>query len=277
MNRKEGTFKGIRDLNIYHQAWLPENGIKAAILIVHGLGEHCGRYANVVNYLVPQGYAVYALDHIGHGKSAGEREFVKVFDDYTDNLAIFKEMVKADQPGKPVFLLGHSMGGLISTYFLLDNSEDFQGAIISAPAITVPENITQTTIVMAKLLSKITPKMGMLQLDANQISKDPEVVRVYLDDPLVFNGKTPVRLMAELLKAMIRVNEEFEKISLPVLLVHGNEDKLAQPAGSKNLYKNVSSVDKTLKIYDGLFHEVFNEPERDQVLSDVAAWLDAHL
>ena len=277
MKHAEGTFFGVRGTQIYYQSWLPEGDSRAVILIVHGLGEHCGRYMNLVNHLVPRGYAVYGFDHIGHGKSEGVREFVKRFEDYTDNLTIYLQMVKTEQPDKPVFLIGHSMGGLISSYYLLDNSDDFDGAVISGPAITVPENITPGTITTAKLLSKIVPKLGMLQLDANDISRDPEVVRVYLDDPLVFNNKTPVRLMAECLKAMIRVNEEMEKISLPLLLVHGSEDRLAPPIGSKNLYQRAGSEEKTLKVYEGLYHEVFNEPEHEQVLDDLAAWFDALL
>ncbi len=277
MKHKEGTFQGVHEQRIYHQAWLPEGDIKAVVLIVHGLGEHSGRYANVVNHLVPLDYAIYGLDHIGHGKSEGGREFVKRFEDYTDTLMTYLQMVKTEQPGKPVFLIGHSMGGLISCFYLLDHADDFPGAVISGPAITVPENITKGTITAAKLLSKLAPKLGMLQLDANDISKDPEVVRVYLDDPLVFNGKTPVRLMAEMLKAMIRVNQEMDKISLPLLLIHGSEDRLASPIGSKNLFQRAGSEDKTLKVYDGLYHEVFNEPERGQVLGDVADWLDERL
>jgi len=277
MKHREGTFLGVRNTKIFFQTWLPEDDTSGVVLIAHGLGEHCGRYLNVVNHLVPLGYTVYGFDHIGHGKSEGAREFVKTFEDYTETLNIYLQKVKTEHPDKPVFLIGHSMGGLISCYYLLDRADDFQGAVISGPAITVPDNITQGTIVTAKLFSKLIPKLGMLQLDANDISKDPEVVQVYLDDPLVFNGKTPVRLMAEMLKAMIRVNQEMEKISLPLLLFHGGEDRLAPPIGSKNLFQRAGSVDKTLKVYEGLYHEVFNEPEREQVLSDLAGWLDAHL
>jgi len=277
MVHNEGTFKGVRNLDIYHQSWLPEGDIKAAILIVHGLGEHSGRYSNVVNYLVPRGYALYGFDLPGHGKSGGKREIVQQFEDYSDTLTANLHRVRDAQPNQPVFLLGHSMGGLISCEYLLDHSDDFQGAIISAPAITVPEGTGQGTIAIAKILSKIAPRMGMMQLDAHDISRDPHVVQTYLDDPLVFTGKTPVRLMAEMLKAIIRVNQEMEKISLPILILHGSEDKLAAPEGSINLQKRAGSLDKTLKLYEGLYHEVFNEPERDQVLDDVAAWLEAHL
>ncbi|MCU0522789.1 MAG: lysophospholipase [Anaerolineae bacterium] len=277
MDHVEGTFKGVRDASIYHQAWLPEGEARAAVLIVHGLGEHSGRYMNVVNALVPRGYAVYALDHLGHGKSEGEREVIERFDDYTNTLTTYLGMVKGWQPGKPVFLLGHSMGGLIATTYLLDHQAEFRGAVISAPAIKVGESVPKATILMGKVLSVIAPKMGVLALDSSAISRDPEVVRAYVNDPLVFHGKTPARLAAEMLKAMQRVTAEVGTISLPFIVMQGSEDRLVDPGGTRMLYEQAGSKDKTLKIYEGFFHEVCNEPECALVLDDVGDWLDAHV
>jgi len=277
MNHVEGNFKGVRNANIYYQAWLPEGNVKAVLLIIHGLGEHCGRYMNVVNHFVPLGYAVYGLDHIGHGKSEGMREVVERFTDYIDPLTVYHEMVKGWQTGKPLFLLGHSMGGLILSYYLLDHQADFRGAVISAPLIKVSDNISQATIIMGKILSALAPKMGLLPLDAKSISRDPEVVKAYVNDPLVFHGKTPARLAAELLKAMLRVTAEAGKITLPFILVQGSEDRLVDPGGAQTLYDKASSKDKTIRIYEGLYHEVFNEPERARVLKDVETWLAAHV
>ncbi len=151
-------------------------------------------------------------------------------------------------PEKPVFLLGHSMGGLITSYYLLDHSDAFQGAVISATFITVPDNINRGIIIATKILSRVAHKMGMMRLNANDISRDPEVVRAYLEDPLVFNGKTSVRMMAEMLKEMIKVNDEMEHISLPLILVQGGADKLADPIGAKTLYERANSKDKTLNL-----------------------------
>ena len=275
MEHIEGNFKGVRELNIYYQGWLPEGDVQAVLLVVHGMGEHSGRYMNVVNHFVPLGYAVYALDHIGHGKSDGEREIVKTFADYTDTLTIFYDMVTDWQPDKPIFLLGHSMGGAIASYYLLDHQDKFKGAVISAPAVKVGEGISQGTITMSKILSKIAPKMGVLALDATAISKDPEVVDAYVNDPLVFHGKTPARLASELLSAMMRITAEAGKINLPIIIVQGEKDVLVDPAGAQMLYDKASSTEKTLKIYEGLYHEVFNEPERERVLKDVENWLEA--
>jgi alpha-beta hydrolase superfamily lysophospholipase len=275
MDHIEGKFKGVRNTNIYYQAWLPAGDVKAVLLVVHGLGEHSGRYMNVVDHFVPLGYAVYALDHIGHGKSDGDREIVAKFDDFTDTLTIYFNMVKDWQKDKPVFLLGHSLGGAIVSYYLLDHQADFKGAIISAPAVKVGDSITPMTITMSKVLSKIAPRMGVLALDASMISKDPLVVQAYVNDPLVFHGKTPARIAAEMLSAMQRISAEAGKITLPILIVQGGDDKLVDPAGAQMLIDLVSSRDKTLAFYPGMYHEVFNEPNRMGVLKEVETWLAA--
>ena len=277
MKHIEGRFKGVRDASIYHQAWLPEEDAKAVLLIVHGLGEHGGRYMNVVNALVPLGYAVYAPDHLGHGKSEGEREVIERFADYTDTLTTFLTLVKGTHAGLPIFLFGHSMGGLIASIYLLDHQAEFRGAIISAPAVKIGEGIPAATILMGRVLSVLAPKMGVLALDAGAISRDPEVVSAYVDDPLVFHGKTPARLAAEMLKAMQRVTAEVGRIRLPLIVIQGSEDRLVDPGGAQMLYDEAGSQDKTLRVYEGMFHEVCNEPECALVLDDIAGWLDAHV
>jgi acylglycerol lipase len=277
MKHTEGNFKGVRNIDIYYQAWLPTGKVKAVLLITHGLGEHSGRYLNVVNRFVPLGYAVYAFDHIGHGKSGGEREMVKRFEDYTDTLTIYYDMVKGWQSGKPIFLLGHSLGGLTAAYYLLDHQAKFQGAVISAPLIKAGANVSQGTIIMGKILSVLVPAAGLLPLDPNLISKDPEVVKAYVNDPLVFHKKIPARVAAEMLKAMIRVTAEAEKITLPFIALQGSEDKLVDPTSAQMLFDRAGSKDKAIKVYEGFYHEVFNEPERARVLKDVETWLKAHV
>ncbi len=277
MQHMEGNFKGVRNMGIYYQGWLPEGEVKAVMLVVHGMGEHSGRYLNVVDHFVPLGYAIYGFDHIGHGKSDGEREMVQRFDDFTETLTIFYNLVTEWQASKPVFILGHSMGGTITSYYLLDHQDKFKGAIISAPAVKIGEGISSATITMGKIMSRIAPKMGVIELDVNGISRDPQVVAAYINDPLVFHGKTPARLGSEMLSAMQRITAEAGQITLPFILVQGSEDRLVDPAGAQMLYDQASSDDKTLKIYDGLYHEVFNEPERGQALKDVEIWLEGQL
>jgi len=277
MQHQAGNFKGARNIDIYYQFWLPDGDVKAVLLVVHGLAEHSGRYMNLVNHFVSSGYAVYGLDHPGHGKSGGSRVYAKRFEEFTQTLKIYAEMVRKWQPDKPVFLVGHSMGGLISAVYLLDHQAELSGAVLLGASVKVPHNISKATILIGKLLSALMPKFGLIGLDAADVSRDPSVVQAYVSDPLVHTGKTTARLAAELLKAMQRVSAEAAGIRLPVLLVHGGADRLVEPDSSQILCDKISSADKTLRIYDGLYHEVFNEPEHDQVLRDVEAWLEAHL
>jgi acylglycerol lipase len=186
-------------------------------------------------------------------------------------------MVKDWQPGKPIFIFGHSLGGLITCTYLLDHQADFKGAVISAPAIKVGESISPMTITMGKILSIIAPKAGVLALDATGISCDPAVVKTYVNDPLVFHGKTPARLASEMLKAMQRVTAEVDKITLPFITIQGGADKLVDPGGAQMLYDQAGSRDKTLKIYPGLFHEVHNEPDCNTMFIDMETWLEAHV
>jgi acylglycerol lipase len=277
MEHRDGFFAGIRDSAIYYQCWQPETECKAILLVVHGLAEHSGRYMNVVNHFVPLGYAVYGLDHIGHGKSEGTRVYVDHFADYTVTLKLYFDLIRLEHPDKPIFLVGHSMGGLIGAVYLLEHQDELAGAVLSGALVKMSDDISPMVIFMGKLLSTLTPKAGLTALDAKGVSRDPAVVQAYVNDPLVYTGKMTARLAAELLKAVQRVQTEAAKITLPLLIVQGSEDKLVDPAGAQLLYDTVSSIDKTLKVYEGYYHEVFNEPEHEQVLGDVEAWLEQRL
>ena len=277
MRHQEGTFKGIRNASIYYQCWLPEGESTAVLLIVHGLAEHSGRYMNVVNHFVPLGYAVYGVDHVGHGKSSGTRVYVERFEDYTDTLKIYFDMVRHWQAEKPIFLVGHSMGGLIGAVYLLDHQAELTGAVLSGPAVKVHGTVSPAVIFVGNVISVLMPKLGLIGLEAEGVSRDPAVVQAYVNDPLVCRGKVTARLSAELVKAIRRVAAEATKITLPILILQGSADRLVDPKGAQMLYDAVNSVDKTIKIYDGLYHEVYNEPEHGQVLGDVKAWLETHL
>ena len=169
------------------------------------------------------------------------------------------------------------MGGLISAAYLLKYQDELTGAVLSGPGIKVPDTISQATIFAGNILSFIMPKAGLVQLDAEGVSRDPAVVDAYASDPLVYTGKITARLGAELLKAMKRVTEQAPKIRLPIMIVQGSDDKLVDPSGAQLLYDLVSSKDKTIKIYNGFYNEVFNEPEHEIVLNDVKIWIETHL
>lgn len=270
-----GSLAARAKLHLKH--WAPPRPARAVVMLIHGYAEHLGRYEHVAARLTAAGYAVYALDHWGHGTSDGVPGFVPAFSVYLDGVAALLARVRADHPLAPRFLLGHSMGGLIAASFLLRHQQEFVGAVLSGPAITAAEPPSAATLLLARILSTLAPRVGVIQLDATQVSRDANVVAAYLADPLVYKGRVGARLGAQMLAAMDDVQANASRITLPLLLMHGQRDGLAAPAGSQFLYDRAASSDKTLKLYEGLYHEIFNEPEKQAVLDDLVAWLDAHV
>jgi len=277
MQQKEGNFKGTGDFNLYWRCWLPDGQPRAIIVVAHGLGEHISRYDNLVNHVVPRGFAVYGLDHQGHGKSEGQRVFVNRFQVYIDDLKTFYDMVHKENPGRKLFLLGHSMGGLIATAYALQHQQELSGLIVSAPLLKAGESVSGGTIIAARVLSALAPRMGVQALDSTYLSRDKAVVEAYDKDPLVFRGKITARLGSELFSTMTKVEPQMPNITLPVLIMQGSDDKLVSHEGSKMLYEKAGSKDKTIKMYEGFYHEIFNEQERAKVFADLDAWLDSHV
>ena len=277
MKHEEGYFQSIRNKSIFWQSWLPEGEPLAVLVFVHGYDDHSGRIMNIVNHFTPKKFAVYGLDQIGHGKSEGTRGYVQKFEDFTETLKIFLRMVRNIQTGKPVFLIGYSMGGLITSAYLLDYQKEVAGAVMIGPGVKVPKNVSAFTIFMGKILSAILPKAGLLAFEDEAISKDQTVVEAYKLDPLVYRGKMTARLAAECLKAMIRLSKEGTHITLPVLIVQGAADRLVDPEDAQMLFDLIQSKDKQIKLYEGLYHEVFNEPEREMVFADMEEWLNRQI
>ena len=269
--------EGHLDGGVFYRSWRGQSPIKAVILLAHGLGEHCGRYQAFADYFCQHGVAVVALDHVGHGASPGRRVHITSFDDFLGPLEALRDLVDQWYPQLPCFLVGHSMGGLIAARFLLDHQHRFAGAALSAAALQVPEMPSRFSLLLIRFFSWCMPTMGALQLDASQVSRDPMVVERYLADPLVHNGKASARLVAQLFNAMQKVEGECGQITLPILLLHGDADKMTPYRGSKAFHQGAGSLDKTLKIYPGLFHEIFNEPEQLEVMGDLRAWLEDRL
>ena len=277
MERREGIITGLRNLELYYQCWLPEGELRAVLLVVPGLAEHTGRYTNLVDHFVPKGYAVYGLDHCGHGKSQGLRCHVERFSDYVGDLKTFFDLVRAEHAAASIFLVGHSMGGTIAAAYAVKYQDELAGLILSAATVKVGSSVTSVQIVAARILSAVLPKIGVSVLDSSAISRDQAVVDAYDNDPLVYRGKIRARLGAELLRTLQALPQQVPQINLPILIMHGKEDQLSDPEGSKMVYEKVASKDKTLRLYEGLYHEIFNEPERAQVFADMEAWLDIRL
>ncbi len=273
MQYSDGRFKGHDGLDLYYQFWVPEEIPKAILLVVHGFGEHGGRYRNLVDYFLPRGYGICTYDQRGHGKSDGFRAYADRFSDFVDDLEIFRELVLSRHPGVPLFLVGHSTGGTISAAYSVSHKNGFSGLVLSGALLSPPSDVPAVTIFAARLLSRFAPRTGLYKLDADAVSSDRGVVGAYVRDPLVYQGKVRARIGVELMDAMVMIRRRVSEIRLPVLIMHGAADRLSDPEGSHFLHSGAGSADKTLKLYPGFYHEIFNEPGRQQVFEDMDAWL----
>jgi alpha-beta hydrolase superfamily lysophospholipase len=278
MDHVEGEFKGVKELKIFYQSWIPEKP-KAVVQVVHGFAEHSGRYLNVVNQLIPLGYAIYANDHRGHGKSDGKRNYVDYFDQYIEDEKKFYDLITSLHPSLPIFMLGHSMGSMIALVFAKNYEPLLRGLILSGTGTGAGEGISKTLKVMVKALAKIAPKKYINPgLEADKLSHDSEVVQAYENDPLVNADKITIRLGWELMNNFERYDTITSNLKLPLLVQCGAEDSLIK--GSEEVLRNAFNMeDKTIIIYDGLYHEVYNETkgEREKVLNDLSNWLEKHI
>ena len=247
------------------------------MLLAHGLAEHSGRYEEFACLLADAGIATFALDHPGHGKSDGKPGHVQGFHEYTDTLGELLALARQAHPNIPFVLFGHSMGGLITADFLLQHQDEFAAAVLTGPAIQAPEKPSKLLLLMNRMIAAVAPRLGVMQLDASGVSRDPQVVSDYENDPLVFRGKVTACLVTELFAAMDRVVANAASIRLPLLIMHGSEDTLTAVGGSKLIHEKVSSIDKQLVIYEGLYHEILNEPERKKVMADILQWLEPRI
>jgi len=275
MHKEENQFAAEDGLEIYYQVWKPEKDqVNGIIQIIHGLGEHSGRYQHVVDALVPAGYIIYADDHRGHGKTATEadRGNVKDFSKFIKDQEAFTEVIRKEE-GKelPLFLLGHSMGSVIAIRYVAEHYKKFKGVILSGAGTRPGVGWLKRQIV--KVMAILKPDKTTGSDLAEAVSRDPEVVKEYKKDPLVLETYS-AKFTNELFNAIKKAQAEISKIKRPILIQSGSEDRLMQ--GVRFLFNNVVGEDKTLKIYEGLYHEVYNELEEDrrQVLADLKQWID---
>ncbi len=274
MNAADGIEPGAGGRSIYWRAWSAEAPARGLVVIVHGAGEHSGRYQHVAQRLVSAGYAVYALDHRGHGRSDGPRALIDRIDSAVDDLDRLVVIARDRHPGTDVFMLAHSMGATIAVRYALVHQDRLRGLILSG-ALAALDAAPAAVRLAGRLLSAVAPTLPLIAVDPSLISRDPQVVDAYRRDPLVHHGRLPARTVAELAAAADRFPDEVAAITVPTLILYGTADRLCPPAGSVMLSQRIGAADTTVKAYDGLFHEILNEPEREAVLDDICAWLAA--
>jgi acylglycerol lipase len=271
---KEEILEGAGNLQIFTRVWRPDAKARAAMVIVPGFNSHSGHYQWVAEQLVSHGLAVYAIDLRGRGKSGGERFYVDNISDYVDDVATLVRAVKAREPGLPVFLLGHSAGGVVACTYAIDHQAELAGLVSESFAYRVPA--PDFALAVLKGLSHVAPHAHSVKLKNDDFSRDPQVVAAMNTDPLIANESQPFQTMAALVHADERLKKDFNKITLPVLILHGTADRAAKSSGSEEFYKAVGSADKTLNLYDGAFHDLLNDLDKEVVLTDVQRWVDAH-
>jgi acylglycerol lipase len=260
---------------IFVRSWKPAGAAKAVVTICHGVNSHSGYYLWAGEQLAAQGFAVYALDLRGRGRSSGERFYIEAFQEYLDDVDATMALARSREPGLPVFLLGHSAGGVVSSVYTLEHQTELAGLICESFAFKVPA--PDFVLAVVKGLSHLTPHTHVLTLKNEDFSRDPEVVAQMNRDPLIKDESQPSLTVAQLVRADERLEREFPLITLPVFIMHGTADKATRPEGSQFFYDTAGSKDKTLKLYDGHAHDLLNDYGREQVLADIVAWIDARL
>src|SRR5262245_37804368 len=253
----------------------PTDSARGVVMIVPGFNAHSGYYRWTADQLVALGVAVYAVDLRGRGQSDGERFYIQDMKEYVNDVEKLAAVIKSREPGLPVFLFGHSAGGVVSCTYTLEHQSELKGLICEDFAFQVPA--PDFALAVLKGLSHVAPHAHVFKLNNHDFSRDPKAVQAMNDDPLIRNETQPTATMAAMVRADERLKKEFPLIKLPVLILHGTEDKVTKPSGSQFFYDNTGSTDKTLKLYEGNYHDPLSDVEKDKVMADIRGWIDARL
>lgn len=271
----EGSFNGVGGLRIFTRSWRPAGQPRAIVVIVHGFNSHSGQYLWVGEQLAARGLAVHALDHRGRGRSEGERFYVEKFGDYVEDVSTLVKKAKAQDPGLPVFVLGHSAGGVISCGYMLDHQAEVDGLICESFAFEVPA--PDIALAILKGIGHVAPHAHIFKLKNEDFSRDPKVVASMNADPLIADENQPANTVGEMVRADERLRKSFGQITRPVLILHGTLDKATKPSGSRFFFENAGSADKTLKLYEGHYHDLLNDIGKEKVMADIVDWLDGRV
>ncbi len=276
MQSHEGIYIGSDAQRLFYRCWRPDRP-KAILLVVHGFGEHSGRYTNLANHLVPKGYALYAPDLRGHGRSPGQRGHIGSWREYWYDLTLFRSFVEPYESSVPLFVYGHSMGSLIVLDYLVRQPLGLRVAIVIGVLLEPGETARPHLVAIARLLSRYWPTFSLkLGLDPNALSRDSSVVQAYRSDPLV-HGRASARWGTEVLQAIESVKGQVKNIRDPLLILHGEADTINRVGGARWLFREIAFTDKELRIYPSGFHEPHNDLDKTQVLGDIEEWLERHV
>ncbi|MGE2835308.1 lysophospholipase [Mycobacterium sp. SMC-4] len=278
VTHSEHRFHGVGGIEIVYDVWTPAAAdARGVVILAHGYAEHARRYDHVVARFGAAGLITYALDHRGHGRSGGKRVYLRDIAEYANDFHTLVGIAAREHPNLPRIVVGHSMGGAIAFTYGVEHPDDYRAMVLSGPAVDAAASVSRAKVAMAKIVGRIAPGLPVEKLPADAVSRDPQVVAAYENDPLVHHGRLP----AGVARALIGVGETMPRraaaITAPLLVVHGEQDRLIPVQGSRRLVECVGSTDVQLKVYPGLYHEVFNEPEQVAVLGDVTSWIESRL
>jgi acylglycerol lipase len=271
--REEGTIPSADGTRLYFHHWRATSRPNAVVAICHGVNSHGGQYDWAARQLSAAGYPVFAIDLRGRGRSDGPRYFVEHVARYVEDVSALIGLAKSRHPGVPVFLLGHSAGGVISCTYALDHGAEIAGLICESFAYQIPA--PKPVLGLVKLLSRFAPHLPVLRLANEDFSRDPVAVATLNRDPLTLNERQPAATVAALVRADERLTRDFPRMRVPVLILHGTADRATVAAGSKHFFATTGSTDKSIQLYDGHFHDLLNDFGKEKVIADIVRWLDA--
>lgn len=271
----ESTFEGVGGLRIATRSWLPESAVRGIMILIHGFNSHSGYMAWAAEQFAANGFAAYALDHRGRGKSEGERFYVEKFSDWLEDVDKLVEIARSENPGVPVYVLGHSVGGVIASSYVFEHQREIAGLVCESFAFDV--GLPHLVQLALEGTSYLVPHLPVYSLKNEIFSRDPDVVAEMNNDPLIANEKQPAETVSEVLKAAARLKENMPNFNVPVLIIHGTNDKATRPEGSQYFYDNVGSADKTLKLYEGGYHDLLNDIDKEIVMADILAWVNTRI
>jgi alpha-beta hydrolase superfamily lysophospholipase len=273
--KKEDTFEGVGGLKIFMRSWKPETNPRGIVVLVHGFNAHSGYMVWPAEQLLASGFAAYALDLRGRGRSEGERFYVEQFSDYLGDVDKLVEIARAENPGVPVYVLGHSAGGVIASSYVFEHQDKIAGLICESFALDV--GLPDAAALLIKGISYIAPHIHLYTLKNEIFSRDPAAVEAMNNDPLIANEKQPAETAAELIKAAERLKENMPRFTVPMFIIHGTDDKATRYQGSQYFFDNSGSQDKTLKLYEGHYHDLLADIGKEEVMADILAWVSERL
>ena len=272
----EGSFEGIHATKIYFQFFKPRS-YKNVIIYIHGMGEHSGRYRFPIEYFIDKKIAFYGLDHRGHGRSGGKWGHVDRFSDYLADLKTFHNIVRKREGDKRLFMFGQGLGGLIAVRYIQEYPDGISGVMISSSTLKLKHEVSPFVSYVGDRLSRYLPRFSMtMEIDPIYLTHDKDVVKKYMEDELVHN-KVTARFFTECSSAMKVVFQKAETVTLPFMIMHAGADEVVNPDGCREFFEKIPSTDKALVIYEGMYHEITNETERERVFKDIEKWLKPRL